>query len=486
MSLDTIRIVDEPDMARPDKSLTANSIHFKVESLATAEEKIKYLKEKRDEALDRARQLVSDAVKIAAEQPVEAMNKEEEAEKYAHLVAELEKDIRIVKGVPDKAELVESRAIKLMDKMYAEATSKSNVIYGFNIVQANKPSDEIKVEEIAKAQEEPLAEKIESAVGEKTLSDGDVRDIFDEVFAAQEVVDSEDVERIANEKLNAEETKTTEEPKVEVTEGSEDYEYTPMTDSEVAKAQENIELEKYSREYAERAKNFDAQYAADLEAVKRNYEENQKQVRDDVIVAPERKEPAEEKIEEYISVEDKVDTVETPAKVEEKVEPRSTSITMETKGKLEGYRDYSLEELEKIISDSGKSTEELKAKASSVEEAKEAEKKKNAEIAREQEDAEKRRQELEEERTREAQELKDMMIERAVALDAEKDSLESAIQSSEEEIASINKDSETRREQITSINTDSKSLQDEIEKYRQMKKMFSKPGESEDSKQAVR
>ena len=100
MSLDTIRIVDEPDMARPDKNLTANSIHFKVESLATAEEKIKYLKEKRDEALDRARQLVSDAVKIAVDEPVEAMNKEEEAEKYAHLVAELEKDIRIVKGVP--------------------------------------------------------------------------------------------------------------------------------------------------------------------------------------------------------------------------------------------------------------------------------------------------------------------------------------------------------------------------------------------------
>lgn len=485
MSLDNIRVVDEPTMARPDKSLTANSIHFKVASLLTAEEKIRVLKEAKDEALNRARELVEDAVAVAEKKPVEAMNKEAEAERYAKTVAELEKEINVLEGAPKDAELVDTRAIKLMDKMYTEAKSKSDILYGTEIVAEEKPSEEINVEDIAKKNEEPLKDTISTSIGASNLSDGDIKDIFDEVFAAQESEDikSDDIARIANEKLNESETKSTE--------SSEEFEYKAMSDQEVAESQENIEKDKYDKEYAERAKNYEAQYAADIAKIDNtdprelSFRED-KPIRDEVIVAPEREEPAEEKIEEYTSIEDKVATVETPINVEEKVEPRSTPITIETKGKLESYRACSLEELEKIINENGKSAEELKEKANSAEANVEESRKQNAEIAHEQEDAEKRREELAEERSKVAQELKDMMIERAVALDEEKDNLQSAIQSKEEELENINKDTASRREQITSINTDSKSLEDEIEKYRQMKKMFVRPEESGDSKQVVR
>lgn len=508
MSLDNIQAVDEIARIKPDESLSANSIKFKLSSLLTAKEKADILKKARDEAYGRAQKLVEEAVAtIKDEEPgfaVEAMNKEEEAEKYARIVEDLEKEIKILEGAPEQAIGEGSKAIRLMDKMYSEAKAKSNIIFdNFEVKKAPTPVEpvNIDVEEIAKENEEPVKENIDAAIEEKSLDDTELKGLFDESLKSTPVVDSvvdrDEIERKINEKI-ADYVATEEVKEVEDKTAAEEYvpmsdsevaesrekleaekyekmyaeqnakvstpdEYVPMTDDEIATAQEKIELEKYNRIYADRAANYQKYYEADLakalgEEVKVE-SKPEEAIRDDVIVAPER-----EEVKEFVAEDNKEEEV-VPIVIEktDDAEPVRATASEDFIKKLEGLSD---EELDAELNSMANQKEKLEEEANSVEAAKEegirinsevaAEEeeieKKEAEIAEEEAAIEKEKEKLQEEDAREKAEVRRKKIAKLIGIRENIDTLTSKVESDRAELADVNKNTEARRENISNKN----------------------------------
>lgn len=508
MSLDNIQAVDEIARIKPDESLSANSIKFKLSSLLTAKEKADILKKARDEAYGRAQKLVEEAVATIKDgEPgfaVEAMNKEEEAEKYARIVEDLEKEIKILEGAPEQAIGEGSKAIRLMDKMYSEAKAKSNIIFdNFEVKKAPTPVEpvNIDVEEIAKENEEPVKENIDAAIEEKSLDDTELKGLFDESLKStpvvESVVDRGEIERKINEKI-ADYVATEEGEKEEDKAAAEEYvpmsdsevaesrekleaekyekmyaeqnakvstpdEYVPMTDDEIAKAQEKIELEKYNRIYADRAANYQKYYEADLaKALGEEEKAEPKQeeaIRDDVIVAPER-----EEVKEYVPEDNKEDEV-VPIVIEktDDAEPVRATASEDFIKKLEGLSD---EELDAELNSMATQKEKLEEEANSVEAAKEEGIRINSEVAAEEEEIEKKEaaiaeeeaavekenEKLQEEDAREKAEVRRKKIAKLIGIRENIDTLTSKVESDRAELADVNKNTEARRENISNKN----------------------------------
>ena len=308
----------------------------------------------------------------------------------------------------------------------------------------------IDVKQIA-ASDIDLNDIIENAINsDNVISDADISDVIDEPIVVEPVVkevaptepfiDVKKVESIANEKIINDRINENMKNFIE------EKEYVPMTDEEIAKSQENIELEKYNAIYADAERK--AKEVNEINNAKDfNFEEKADEpIRDEIVVVPEReeKEDVKEEIEEYVT-----------EKEEEKVEPRSIVASEEVKGSLEEHKEESIEELARLI----EAEEETKKAREKQRDDSEAELKKAKEdrekLLENESNTEQKLAELQAERERKEKELQELKVKLNKKLKALKNkniSIENEIQKNQEEISEIKEDTGRRNEHLDSLN----------------------------------
>lgn len=508
MVLDNIKAVNEvAESIKPDGSLSANSIRYKEESLRRTKERakelIKALEEKIKVSIDEG----NNDVEIKANSIVDANY-------IAHLQEEIDilsTDLYNYAGRP--AEFVESRAIRLVDKMIKAAKSNSKSIYE----QLPKTSDvevtpvSIDVKEMASEQEEPIKENIETAINkEESLNDMDIKDVFDSKLG----LDHDEIERKINENINKylaeagsieqeqdekmeEEIKESEfteakedivveipvprdrlpqetddeyinyltefysnpskvqetpEIKIEANDGIEEKEYIPMTDDEVAAAREKLKLEEFEKnekEYAEKV------YAVNNKNMV--VEAEMPSVKDEVVIVPERDVP------EFTIAkgEDKNLSEGVFEKVSEPIEiqPRSAVVSVDLREKLKGL---SQEELEAQLSALTSETENLAVEASSVKADKEEGIRINTEVVAEEEEIEKKDAQVAEEEAEIEKQRAELEAEEAkAAQELHEKTIERYIALKEKALA-LSSAIQSDREELANVNKDTETRRENI------------------------
>ena len=511
MALDDIQIREEDERVKPNESLSANSIKFKKKSLSTAEDKIRALKEARTAAIASLENVVNAIVDDVPENEIKntlAMN-------YAMVIANLEQEINIIEGVQGPVELVQSRAIRLIDKMIKAAKENSKGIYS-ELAKKNGKDDtqsNIDVEKIATEVEEPLKNSIEEAVVEKeSLEDSDIKEVFDESLGINTehdntVLERDEIERKINEKLNSYlsdknnigeekneprerfEGETEEEYIKYLSEfyaspsSEEEYEYEPMTDEEIAKARENIEYDKYNKISETAAKNENAVNFKNMFAeikmpeMPSRVKDGDVTIRDEVAVVPERK-----KIEEYTMVKDEPKkTTISPYFTEERkeesrslspyffekketekddVKPKDMIITSDEKETL--LQDRSLEELNNLILNAEKESEQHQQRLNAADEIVEEARKKNEEVAIEEAESEKKRAEVLAEEEESEKRLAELRAESERQARELKEMMIERVKTLNDKNKNLTATIQSREEEMTNINKDTENRREKI------------------------
>lgn len=487
MTLDNIQAVGEEKQIKRDERLSTNSIRFKQESLEKAKIKVAQLKAQRDAAFNAAMEAVVNQVNsgLTEEQIVEN-NKE-----LVTQIAELDKDIRVLSGEQGPIELVNSRAIRLINKMIKEAREKSNKIYfakeeikevesevvpstevinvqaianenanivSNNIENAIAQEQAIVSNENVVTQEQPIVSNENVIAQEQPIVSNENIEMPKEEVSTEYVFDRDELERIINEKIN---NYVRENEKVEVVNGN-----GFATEDEIAKEREQAVLSQYyglneannikEREVAavNEAKefNFDNAVINQIPVEKEIVED--RQIRDEVIPVYERPIIKEEVINQYTPVVEKNEPV---------LEARSVVMTSEEKVKAR-------EVIEKIRA-ARKKNEELGKEVSSVDLDIESQKEINAQTAAEENEAKKRLEKSTAEAERAEKDYVDAvnaMEEELAALNRENDTISDSIISKREELASIQDDTASKNKLIEDLDIENKKRQEEIAKYKDL------------------
>ena len=506
MALDNIQAVEEERRIKSDEKISANSIKFKPDSLERSKAKAALIA-KRDAAMEIVSEAIAQDVERGR---TERIIKDKHFDYAAKIIALDDQIDILDKpeGTVAKKQATANRAIRLIKTMYANARANAEAIYdGVNsekepateaviitppqielpvveevaptepvistepvIIPAQAISTEpviqaapvvpaapvvatepvIDVKQLA-ASDIDLNDIIENAISsDNVISDADISDVIDEpiviepevkeVAPTEPFIDVKKVESIANEKIINDRINENMKNFIE------EKEYVPMTDEEIAKSQENIELEKYNAIYADAARK--AKEVDEINNAKDfNFEEKvDEPIRDEVVVVPEReeKEDVKEEIEEYVT-----------EKEEEKVEPRSIVASEEVKGNLEEHKEESIEELARLI----EAEEETKKAREKQRDDSEAELKKAKEdrekLLENESNTEQKLAELQAERERKEKELQELKVKLNKKLKALKNkniSIENEIQKNQEEISEIKEDTGRRNEHLDSLN----------------------------------
>ena len=504
MALDNIQIKDEYEKIKQNESLSANSIHFKKNSLNNAEKRIKELKEARDAALKGLETTINTIADNISEDQIENTIIMD----YAMVIANLEKEINILEAVQGPVELVKSRAIRLVKKMITAAKENSKGIY--NELEKNKKIEKtpINVEKISEKYEEPIKNNIDTAIKDESLNIDDIREVVDDSL----VINREDIQRKINEKMTEyliDEEIAKIEAKIAETEKEqekedEDYEYTPMTDEEIAKVRKDNKFDEYEKQYA-----AEATMANGLSKFRSNMDklfDDNGFIREPIQVVPERVESKE-------LVETKDENKEVSPVVIEKEETVAPKQAIASADFIKKLQNLSQEELDAELSAMASRMEQLEAEANNVKEDKEkglrinseivaeeeAIEKKDAEFAEEEAGIEKEQAELKAEDAKVAQEVREKSIKKLLAMREGITALTNTIQSDREELANVNKDTENRRENITiknksienrrenitNITRANEELKESINKRREVSMMLSEEEKSEDPIQKI-
>ena len=520
---DNIQAVNTEAQVKVNKERAANSIRYKPASTEITRQnydKLMGMIAKREETIAKLKEEINQEVEKGVPQADVVENNVINAK--AVDIAKLEEQINILGAVYEPMELVDKRAIRLIDKMYKEAKAKSEGIYYSLSSNGITREGEIKqqpmadmfnnmtivsdldVQKIADDNQEEVNNNIENAINdEKSLGEGDIKAVIDEALVTPEVpsteaeeengLDMAEIDRIVNEKLNnfinKQETPVVEPENssevapveavipapVEVTpaepvipapvevapaepvisapvevapveavipapvyeEPQYDDEYIPMTDEEIARVREKIELDKYNKLYAAQAKRS--------VEISENKEEP---IRDEVIVVPPREESG-------LTISENKGVIIASSDVKERL------------------KNASINELKELLSAKDKVTEELKTLAGNADANIEEVRRIDETIAGEEADVEMKLAERRKTKARKEQELKDMLIEQIVASDTRNNDLSNVIKSKEEEIDIINKSIGDRRKKISSMANDTDSVDREIaELDNEMQKIF--------------
>ncbi|MBR5370369.1 MAG: hypothetical protein IK137_03610 [Bacilli bacterium] len=520
---DNIQAVNTEAQVKVNKERAANSIRYKPASTEITRQnydKLMGMIAKREETIAKLKEEINQEVEKGVPQADVVENNVINAK--AVDIAKLEEQINILGAVYEPMELVDKRAIRLIDKMYKEAKAKSEGIYYSLSSNGITREGEIKqqpmadmfnnmtivsdldVQKIADDNQEEVNNNIENAINdEKSLGEGDIKAVIDEALVTPEVpsteaeeengLDMAEIDRIVNEKLNnfinKQETPVVEPENssevapveavipapVEVTpaepvipapvevapaepvisapvevapveavipapvyeEPQYDDEYIPMTDEEIARVREKIELDKYNKLYAAQAKRS--------VEISENKEEP---IRDEVIVVPPREESG-------LTISENKGVIIASSDVKERL------------------KNASINELKELLSAKDKVTEELKTLAGNAGANIEEVRRIDETIAGEEADVEMKLAERRKTKARKEQELKDMLIEQIVASDTRNNDLSNVIKSKEEEIDIINKSIGDRRKKISSMANDTDSVDREIaELDNEMQKIF--------------
>ena len=510
MALDNIQIREEDKRVKPSESSSANSIKFKKSSLETAKRKISELEEARMAAMASLEKVVNALVDDNA--TIDQIKNDEIVKNQAVSATLLGDKIDVLSrqdlGVQGPVELVETRPIRLINKMITAAKENSENIYsGLEKEDSTKITPiSIDVEEIAKENEEPLKDSVEEAINKnESLEEYDIKEVFDEELGLKPenesiIFDKDEIERAVNEKIDN-------------FYANEDY---SMSDEEIEKSSEKINEEKNSGVGFK--KQFEGIVLPEMPSAIKSSDEA---IRDEIVVTPERKE-----VEEYTFEKEEMKPKELSPMFSERQDNNVIAV-MEKKDNVEArgmeisaidkdvYKGKSIDELKELVAAMDAEKSQLQEQLNVADETVEEARRKNAEIAAEEEESEKKHTEIlaEEEEAkkilaelgteadRKENEIKEMLIKRASVLDSEKKNLTTTIQSREEEIISIEKDTESRRAKISANNSDSESrtatianiskesasIQERIDKYKEMQKMFNdSENDSEEVVQMVR
>ena len=289
--------------------------------------------------------------------------------------------------------------------------------------------------------------------------------IIEEV--TEPVIDEATKESIINEKMHnfVNEGKT-------VVDDSE-KEYVPMTDEEIARAKENIELEKYNEIYAAEAKK--SQEVAEVNEAK-GFDMEEVPLRDEIQIVPEREETVELKIENDVQEE-----IEEPVLVEEnEEEARSVVVPEWEKEKLESHKEESLEELAELYQTEMEiKKQKEKEKAASEEDLQEI-KENYAKLLENETAVEKQLEELtaeEEMKINKVNELREVFSKKRELTRNETTSLTADIERNNEEFSSIKEDGDRRSERLEGL---SKEVNSKQERIAQLDEMLAKYGYVED------
>lgn len=474
MILDNVQITTAEEKIKQNESLSANSIKYKKESLAATEAKVK--------------ELIKDLEEDVAVSVSEGNDDVEIRKNYigdAEYISRLLEEVDVLKTMQGPVELVESRAIRLIDKMIRAAKDNSKRIYNELEIKSNdeleivpnddesEKSDEelnpitINVQEIAKENESSANDEIEQAINEEeeSLKDEDIKEVFDESLGVNDkekevTFDAEEIKRKINEALAASFEK-------ESFEESEN-EYVPMTDEEIEKSREKIE----------EPKEFEIEIGENDIVI------------DNTVVTPER-----EEVPEFTTAKEIVASGELKEKLKDDFKEKYKGLSYEEiKEKLSAQNNRNAE-LKIELSNAEKEQEEaLKINSEVIVEEENIEKA-EAETAEEEANIEKKNAELKAQEEQEAQKLYDLALENLIATEKENEELATTIGGVNEKSATVKENTEarrenitnkkrsmeTRRENITNINRDNEQLQESIEsKRREMEMMLGESSESED------
>ena len=196
MTLDNIQAVNEETRVKPDASLSTNSIKFKQASFQQAMQRVKELKARRDSLLGVVEKEVADAVADNTSETVII----EDNKSYAKKIATLEQEIKILEGtfadLQGPLELVDKRAIRLINQMITTAKENSKGVYrdlnkNAALASETMPTESnIDVQKIVEQNSEPVAESVEAAIKEETLNEDSIKNAFDEALGMAQAVET--------------------------------------------------------------------------------------------------------------------------------------------------------------------------------------------------------------------------------------------------------------------------------------------------------
>ena len=492
---DNIQAVNIDGQVGVNGDRVANSIRFRQESVINANNKYTELLgliAQKEEALEKLKEQVKNDVENGATYETVIDNNTTSAEK----VAKLEEEIHILGLTAGPMELVDSRAIKLIKKMYKEMNESSNSIYAKPVskneelevvptedkileimpneenkmvtapIEDNKLEIEPKDSLVIEPKDSLIIEPKDSLIIEPNekldiVSDIDVRKVSQdnsEVFGqsienaiADEVVEIPTIE----EPTNNETMKIVSEPVVEQINGPVMVNsFDKPSEEEIARIRENEQFNKYQEineeiarirkevEEANEAKEFDL--SSNLEKSE-EIVNTEGQIRDDVVIVPEREEQVEQKNSEI---------------ADDLSDQRSIVMTSSEKEKAH--------EIMEKLNAARKKREELRKEADLVQSDMENQKEINAEVTARQVETEKTLNESIEVVEKTKQAYNDMISsiqEELTAINNENATIESDTQSKREELVTIREDIINKKNRIGDLELEIKKNQDEKAEY---------------------
>ena len=509
MILDNIQVANEEERIKQDERVSRNSIPFRTESFDRANKRAQELIKLRDEIIKELSEKVTEDVEagLTKEQIIGGKFNFKAAAK----IATLESEINILNAVQGPVEMIGTRAIRLIDKMYKEAKAKSIDVYSQE-EKTEEISTEAVVEVATEAPKETIVEVPTEVVTEVatipqvapvlpippmpvetpvevapvTTPVVDVEKIVDENMAAvdasiQEAINGE--EKISESYIN---------DAIDAALGNIPVSTEPATEASIINRDEiekiiNEKLAAFVNE-PEKEESFVAPVApkvSEYVSVEPHNYERDGAMTDEEIAESQRKlfgtseeeeyqrimEEASRKEQEVAKINEEKGFNIEPVMVEEEIdnEPIRDEVVVtpereergrivvkeEEKVNLESHKEESIEELAELIA----AEEETRKQREKERENSEAELKKVREahekLLEDESDTKKKLEQLQAERERkekELQELKVKLSRKLKALKNKNDGIESDIQKTQEEISGIREDDGKRSELLDTLN----------------------------------
>lgn len=503
MSLDNIQVDKEPTKVVPNEGLVTNSIHMKKESYENARKKVLIMLAEKDKLIANLNSDVTKMVVEGASDEQILGHNIIVAQKIASLEnnvnilnviqGPIQKELggdrairlinKMIKNARANSEMIYVAMSEKQVKSYDDATHENVMPESQEKVISSQEIETtplVDVEQISKENQEPVKESIENAISAETEAietenTGDLADLFavsETEPVQEETIDYNDVESVVdeytsidnedkpfenneNEELidkqlmdlvNEATIDTIDIPIVEATnesikpEDEDDFEYSPMTDEEIAESQAKINEKLLRSEEIELSQSMI----------------DEAPLRDEIIVPPTRDELSVENKDEYVPEEATM----------------SMSVSQKDRLDLENLDGLSIDQLQEVIANiekeketaakdyenSKKDVEEIEENYNKIMENKVA-------VLKEVED-------LKAAEEKAAAELKAVMVSKAVSIRNEIRDIQASTHANQDEWNSIKDAGEAVYYEISELKATAEASKEQINKYNDMTMMF--------------
>ena len=533
---DNIQAVGTEEKYNVNSERVANSIRFRQESVKMTKQRYDELLSliaKKEETIEKVKEAVKQDVENGTSYEKVVSNNLE----YATKIAALEEQIDILSATSGPMELVDKRAIRLIDKMYKEVSKTSDAIY-LEIVKRQAPATDsfepiqseelvipsIDVEKIALENAPVVDNSVETAINEQkeVVTEAPVQNVAEVPTQVEETpvqIEQPQTEPVQN--VTEVPTQVVEAPVQNVAEVPTQVEETPIqTDFDLQRIEREInkKIEKYISDNnensifavedqiaKEREDNLLAQYYGlneantikEQEVAKANEakefdfstvftqdsepvlvtDTDDKPLRDDdLMIVSDREVSDAYEIPEYETV-DETDYYGGldlgEPAIVEDIIPKRSIVL----SSLEKEKAHAV--LEKVRAARAR-RKELEQEENDVNLDLESQKEINAQAALKEDEAKKNLERSIEEANRAEREYTEAVTaleEELAALNSENDTMSINIESAKEQIASIQEDTASRNRTIEDLDIENESKQEEIAKYKELRDMLSFPEE---------